>query len=156
MMLRGYRRQDLPLLTGPWPAGELLGLPGTDRPALAEPTLVPPPTDDSVELCVVDEVGFVRYSEFDWVHRRARLEVGLLPGAGDDAEVLLKTALNHGFRSLNLHRVHGRVTPAAGPGTLPAQLLTDAGFTLEAEIPGATRFAGRSVPQQLWGALNHG
>jgi hypothetical protein len=166
MMLRGYRDTDLPLLTGGWLPGELLGLPVPGRPALAEPAQVPPPRDpgDDVaagrddELCVVPGTGFVRLTALDWVHRRARLEIGLRPGAENGAEPLLKAALDHAFRALNLRRVFGWVTPAVPlPDGLPRDaLLRDAGLSREADIPRALWLDGRPVARQIWGATRHG
>lgn len=164
MMLRGYRGTDLPLLTGHWLPGELLGLPVPGRPALAEPASVPAPEgpdgpggpDD--ELCVVPGTGFARYAALDWVHRRARLEIGLQPGAADAAEALLKAALDHAFRVLNLRRVHGWVTPAVPlPGGLSRDgLLRGAGLRPEADVPEALWCDGRPVARQIWGATRHG
>src|SRR5947209_3984052 len=104
MRLRGYRASDAELLAGPWLSGELLGLPLADWPALAEPTRVPPPADAGQELCVAPGLGFVRYTELDWVHRRARVEIGL--HGVDGLDVLLKTVVAHGFLTLNLSRVY--------------------------------------------------
>jgi hypothetical protein len=170
MMLRGYRDTDLPLLTGGWLPGELLGLPVPGRPALAEPARVPPPRepadDDRTahepgqddELCVVHGTGFVRLTDLDWVHRRARLETGLRAGAENGAGPLLKAALDHAFRALNLRRVFGWVTPAATlPDGLPRDtLLRDAGLRPEADIPRALWLDGRPVTRQIWGVTRHG
>lgn len=152
MMLRGYRSGDRPLLTGPWPAGELLGLPMANWPALAEPTTLDPPADHSAELCVVPGVAFVRYTELDWVHRRARLEIGLQPGHADAVDLLVKTAVAHGFVGLNLHRLHGWVTPATRPLTTA---LESAGFRREASVPGGAWLDGGSVEREIWGAVRH-
>ncbi|MFJ1586544.1 GNAT family N-acetyltransferase [Streptomyces sp. NPDC088197] len=166
MMLRGYRGADLPLLTGHWLPGELLGLSVPGRPVLAEPARVPAPEgpgedgapgqDD--ELCVVPGTGFVRLAALDWVHRRARLEIGLRPGAETSAEPLLKAALDHAFRVLGLSRVFGWVTPAVPlPDGLPRDaLLRDAGLSPEADIPRALWLDGRPVARQIWGATRHG
>lgn len=152
MMLRGYRAADRGLLTGDWLPDELLGRPVADRPALAEPATVTPPTDDTSELCVVPGTAFVRFTELDWVNRRARLSTGLRPEAVDDAEVLLKSAVSHGFRVLNLHRLYGWVTPACGASI---EALHDAGFQLEATVPDAVWLDGRPVERQIWGAVRH-
>lgn len=152
MMLRGYRDSDRALLTGYWLPGELVGRPVADRPPLAEPTTVTPPADPTTEMCVVPGTAFVRFTDLDWVNRRARLETGLRPEAVDDGEVLLKSAVSHGFRVLNLHRVYGWVTPACG---VPVAALRDAGFQLEATVPDAIWLDGRPVERQLWGAVRH-
>lgn len=152
MMLRGYRTSDLELLTGPWLPGELLGLPLRDWPALAAPTTVPPPANAGEELCVVSGMGFVRYTEIDWVHRRARMEIGLRPGPAESLVVLIKSAVSHGFLGLNLHRLYGWVTPATNP---PANVLAGAGFQREATVPDAIWLDGRPVERELWGAVRH-
>ncbi|WP_406492347.1 hypothetical protein OG936_03080 [Streptomyces sp. NBC_00846] len=150
LRLRGYRSADLPLLSGGWLPGELLGLPDPDRPPLADPSSVPAPAagrpDD--ELCVVDGVGFVRFTELNWVHRRARLETGLLREASHLAGPLLEAALVHAFSWLNLRRVHGWYTPAGPDGVPP---LRAAGLAPEAEIPQALWLDGRPVSRQIWG-----
>ncbi|MEU3251185.1 hypothetical protein [Streptomyces sp. NPDC006997] len=153
--LRGYRSADLPLLSGGWLPGELLGLPDPGRPPLADPSSVPAPTADRPddELCVVDGVGFVRFTELDWVHRRARIETGLLAGASHLAVPLLETALTHAFSWLNLRRVYGWHTPS-GPDGAPA--LRAAGLAREAEVPQALWLDGRPVSRQLWGVSRHG
>lgn len=166
MMLRGYRDTDLPLLTGRWLPGELLGLAVPGRPALAEPARVPAPQGPDAdgaaaqddELCVVPGTGFVRLTGLDWVHRRARLEIGLRAGADGSAEPLLKAALDHAFRVLNLRRVFGWVTPAVAlPDGLPRDaLLRGAGLAPEADIPRALWLDGRPVARQIWGATRHG
>lgn len=150
MMLRGYRGGDARLLSGPWLAGELLGLPVPGRPALAEPAAVEAPRDDTVEVCIAPGAAFVRFSEFDWAARRARLEIGLQPEAVDAVAMLLKTGVAHGFHVLNLHRLYGWVTPAAAP---PVSVLTDAGFQLEARVPSGNWFDGAPVERQIWGAV---
>ncbi|WP_320065738.1 hypothetical protein [Micromonospora sp. RTGN7] len=152
MTLRGYRSADLPLLSGPWLAGELLGLPLEQPPAMVAPAAVEAPKDNTVELCVLPGAAFVCFTELDWVHRRARLEIGVQPGAEDVVTALLKTAVSHGFRVLNLHRLYGWVTPAAA---VPVALLQDAGFSCEATIPAGRWIAGRPVDRQIWGAVRH-
>lgn len=150
MRLRGYRDAHAPLLSGPYPPGELLGLPQADWPALAEPSSVPPPRDREVELCVAPGVGFARFSELDPVARCGRLETGMRPEAAGAARDLLDAALAHGFTVLNLRRVYGWVTPAAGAR---ADLLADAGFEKEAAVPGGAWHDGRPVDRQIWAAV---
>jgi hypothetical protein len=183
MMLRGYRTRDAELLTGPWLPGELLGLPVAGRPPLAEPAVTPPPRDRTAELCVVPGLAFVRFSDIDWIKRRARLETGVRPEAADSVEQLLKSAVAHAFQVLNLHRVYGWVTPAAheaaaDPGgtataaggragaagaagstaggglpEAPAGVLAGAGFQREATVPEGIWFDGRPVDRQIWGTV---
>lgn len=152
MMLRGYRTSDAALLSGPWLPGELLGLPMADWPALAGPTTVEPAKDHTEELCVVTGQASVHYTGIDWVHRRARLSIGLQPGAHDVLEPVLKAATQHGFVVLNLHRLYGWVTPAATPDT---RALASAGFQREATVPGALWLDGRVVTREIWGAVRH-
>jgi hypothetical protein len=150
MKLRGYRDADRELLRGPWLAGELLGLPLDDWPALAEPATVPPPAGHDEELCVTDG-AFVRYTDIDWVHRRARVEIGV-HNALSDVDAVLAGAVEHGFTGLNLRRLHGWVTPAARP---TAAALTAAGFRREAVVPAATWFDGAPVAREIWGTIRH-
>ncbi|MCP3760525.1 GNAT family N-acetyltransferase [Streptomyces sp. TBY4] len=152
MKLRGYRSSHRPLLTGTWLPGELLGLPLADWPALADPTTVPPPGEDTGELCVVPDTGFVRYHAIDWVHRRARLEIGLRPDAVHAAAPLLTAAVEHGLSVLNLRRLYGWVTPATQP---PTDALTDAGFRTEASVPGAIWLDGRPAERHIWGVTRN-
>ena len=79
MKLRGYRGTDRSLLSGPWLAGELLGLPLEDWPALADPTAVPPPAGHDEELCVTDG-AFVRYTDID---HRIKLQVSAFSDEGN-------------------------------------------------------------------------
>lgn len=153
MRLRGYRDADAPLLSGPYAPGELLGLPVAGRPALAEPASVPPPRDREAELCIAPGVGFARFTELDPAARCARLETGVRPGAAGTARELLAAALAHGFEVLNLRRLYGWVTPAAGAR---ADLLADAGFEQEAAVPNGAWHAGRPVDRQIWAAVRHG
>ncbi|MFG2263230.1 GNAT family N-acetyltransferase [Streptomyces sp. NPDC048720] len=150
MRLRGYREADRTLLTGDWLPGEMLGLPVAGRPPLAEPSVVAAPADDTSEVCVVPGAGYVRFAEIDWIHRRARLETGLHTVPEDPAR-LLAAAVDHGFRVLGLHRLHGLVTPAAHP---PDAALAAAGFRHEATIPQALWLAGRPVERQVWGVVD--
>jgi hypothetical protein len=152
MMLRGYRDTDRHLLSGPWPPGELLGLPLAEWPALAEPTSVPPPSGPDAELCVLSGVGFVRYAELDWVHRRARLEIGIAPAAQPvGLDVLVKTAVANGFSGLNLNRLYGWVTPSTVAPEVTSALAA-AGFAREATVDGAL-WLGGPVTRELWGAV---
>ncbi|HET6704596.1 hypothetical protein [Amycolatopsis sp.] len=150
MKLRGYRGTDRDLLHGPWLAGELLGLPLDDWPALADPTHVPPPAGDDEELCVTDG-AFVRYTGIDWVHRRARVEIGVHSGLSD-VDSILCAAVEHGFTGLNLRRLHGWVTPAIRQHT---EALAAAGFRREAVVPAATWFDGAPAAREIWGTIRH-
>jgi hypothetical protein len=156
MTLRGYRSSDRALLSGPWPPGELLGIPLPAWPALAPPTTVEPPSDTRTELCVLPGAGFVRYTEIDWVNRRARVELGLLPDAGATRgalEPLVAAAVAHGFHRLHLHRLHGWVSPVTEP---PTAVLESAGFLREATVPSALWLDGRSVEREIWGVVRDG
>lgn len=152
--LRGYRAADLPLLSGSWLPGELLGLPVPDRPPLSEAATVPPPASERPgdELYILPGAAFVRFTEVDWVHRRARLETGLTPAAVDRAPGLLAAALEHAHRTLGLRRVHGWWTPGRS-GT--EETLRAAGLAPEAEIPDALWLDGRPVGRQIWGTFRH-
>jgi hypothetical protein len=150
VMLRGYRSEDVPLLTGHWLRAELLGLAPPGVPGTADPTVVPAPRDATEELCILPGAGFVRFAELDWVHRRARLEIGLQPKAAGCALSALTVALTHALRVLNLHRVYGWATPDAGA---PTALLAQAGLRQEATVPEAFWLGGRPVGRQIWGAV---
>jgi hypothetical protein len=150
MMLRGYRSSDSCLLSGPWLDGELAGLPLADWPALADRCTVAPPSGPDEEWCIAPGAGFVRYTELDWVHRRARLETGLQPGHADAAGPLLQAAVAYGLRDLNLHKLHGWVTPATGVAATAAEL---AGFRREASVPDGIWLAGRAVERQIWAVI---
>ncbi|WP_165984859.1 GNAT family N-acetyltransferase [Streptomyces sp. YIM 98790] len=150
--LRGYRGTDRELLAGPWLPGELLGLPVAGRPPLAEPAAVAEPDGTEGgrdELCIVPDTGFVRWTDIDWVNRRACLEIGL-HRRPDDLPGLLAAAVEHGFHGLNLHRLYGWVTPAAQP---PAAALAACGFRREAVAPEGMWFDGRAVDREIWGAV---
>lgn len=147
MMLRGYRDDDKVLLTGRWLQGELLGLPVPGMPPLAEPSSLAPPADDDEELCVVPGVAFVRYTGLDWVHRRARVEIGVREGQVGAAGTLARMAADHGLLELRLHRLYGWCTPAATP---TAPLLAGAGFRREVSVPGGFWLAGELVEREIW------
>lgn len=152
MMLRGYRSSDSSLLSGPWLDGELVGLPLANWPALADPATVAPPSGAHEELYIAPGIGFVRYTELDWVHRRARVETGLQPDQDDAAERLLRVAVAYGLRDLNLHRLHGWVTPGTG---LAADALSLVGFRHEASVPESVWLDGRAVGRQIWAVVRH-
>ncbi|GAA3226353.1 hypothetical protein MTQ10_22665 [Streptomyces sp. XM83C] len=151
MKLKGFRAADAALLTGDWLPGELLGLPVVDRPPLAEPSRVPPPRDDRDELCVVPGTGFVRFTGVDWIHRHARLEIGLR-SAAEDPRPVLEAALRHGFRVLGMRRLYGWLTPGVYDGT--ETVLKACGLQWEATVPQALWVAGGAMDRQLWGALH--
>ena len=144
--LTGFREADRGLLTGMWLPGELLAVAPPAPPALARPHTV----DGTGPLYVVRDLAFVRFADLDWVHRRARVEVGLAPGAESHAAEVLALAVAHGFAGLGLYRLHGWVTRAAGA---PADAVRAAGFVLEATVPCGRWFAGRPVDRELWGCL---
>ncbi|MDT0267363.1 hypothetical protein RM844_13815 [Streptomyces sp. DSM 44915] len=155
MRLRGYRDRDAELLSGPWPPGELLGLPLPNWPALAPFTSVPPPSGEGdEELCVAGDAAFVRYTDIDWVRRRARLEIGVRHPVPEGLDALLAAAVAHGLRRLNLHRLHGWVTPLVAPadGGL-AGTLSKAGLVREATVPEHLWLAGRAVDREIWGVV---
>jgi hypothetical protein len=143
-MLTGYRESDRTLLSGHWLRGELLGLPDPDRPLLAEPVSI-----ERTNVYVVRDQAVVHFADLDWVHRRARLEIGVR--SGDTAEIV-RLAVRHGFTVLNLHRLYGWVTPVAGTPTEP---LTAAGFVQETLIPRAIWYAGGPVGREQWGVIRH-
>lgn len=145
--LTGYRQTDHALLGGHWLRGELLGLPDPDWPALAEPTAI-----ERKNVYVVRGRAVVRFADLDWVHRRARLEIGVQPDAGDLVE-LVRLAVGHGFGTLNLRRLHGWVTLAAGTPVAP---LEAAGFAREAMVPRAVWHRGTPVGRELWGVVRDG
>ncbi|GAB3465367.1 hypothetical protein [Actinophytocola sediminis] len=144
MMLTGYRETDQPLLSGHWVRGELLGLPDPARPPLTAPSTIEPR-----DVYVLRDQAIVRFAELDWVHRRARLEIGVREGRTDLAGIV-RLAVRHGFTVLNLHRLHGWVTPAAGTPTGP---LEAAGFVRETVVPQAIWYAGAPVDRQQWGVI---
>jgi hypothetical protein len=147
MMLTGYRRADQPLLSGQWLRGELLGLPDLDRPELAAPAAIP-----QENVYVIRDQAVVHFAELDWVHRRARLEIGVRPGA-DDLAGIVGLAVRHGFTVLNLRRLYGWVTPAVGTPTAP---LEANGFARETLVPQAIWYAGGPVDREQWGVIRHG
>jgi hypothetical protein len=146
MMLTGYRQADQSLLSGHWLRGELLGLPDPDRSPLAEPATI-----EAKHVYVVRDRAAVHFAEIDWVHRRARLEIGLRPGTRNLAAIV-RLAVRHGFTVLNLRRLYGWVTPVAGTPTKP---LTAAGFAHETSVPQAIWHAGAPVERHIWGVIRH-
>ncbi|WP_062216642.1 hypothetical protein [Streptomyces sp. NBRC 109706] len=154
MRLRGYRDRDLPLLSGHWLPGELLGLPLPDWPALAPPSRMAPPADQDEELCVVSDTAVVRFAEIDWINRRARLEIGWHRQDTEGLDALLATAVDDGLRRLNLRRLDGlvTVTPRATP---TAAVLTAAGFRREATVPEHLWLDGHTVDREIWGVTDH-
>jgi hypothetical protein len=145
--LTGFREADRGLLTGMWPPGELLAVALPDPPALARPHTV----EDTEPLYVVRNLAFVRFADLDRVHRRARVEVGLAPGAESHAAEVLVLAVAHGFAGLGLHRLHGWVTRAAGA---PTDAVRAAGFVLEATVPRGRWHAGGPVDRETWGCVD--
>lgn len=151
MRVRGYRDSDRVLLSGPWAAGELLGLPSADRPTLDEDVVIDEPLDHRTEVCVVDGAAVVRFSELDWVNRRARLEIGMRPEAAAQATDVVRAAQAHAYGVLNLHRLYGWVTPAYGRSP---EALDDAGFCREAVMPAAFWLSGDPVAREMWGHVH--
>jgi hypothetical protein len=148
MKLRGYRRSDS--VTGYWLPGELLATPLDGWPALVPPTVVAPANRSDERLCVLDGLGFVRFTGLDWVRRRARLEIGVRESTVEDQAEAVRLAVAHGFDVLNLHRLVGWRTPAAGT---PTDALCAAGFGLEGVLPGGNWLAGSEVERQVWGVV---
>jgi hypothetical protein len=149
--LSGYRSADSSLLTGHLLPGELLGHPLAGRPALAEPHTVTPADGRSDERrYVVRDVAFVRFAEIDWVHRRARVEIGVRSGSADQDVRLVALAVVQGFEVLNLHRLYGWVTPVTQPNT---SALVESGFAREAVVPQSIWFDGEPVDRELWGVV---
>jgi hypothetical protein len=153
MMLRGYRDGDRELLTGWWLAGELLGTPVPGQPPLAEPSTADPPSGPDEEFCIAPGVAFVRYAELDWVHRRARVEIGVRPGHEDAVPALACAAVEHGLRELMLHRLYGWVTPSGRPDT---RALLSAGFRREVSVPDGLWHAGGLVEREIWATIGGG
>jgi hypothetical protein len=153
--IAGYRESHGHLLRGHWVPGELLGaaIAAVDRPVLAAPHAVPAAAVNQ-ELCVVPGAGFVRYAELDWIHRRARLEIGLREGAEGRAAAVLAAAVDFGFTNLGLHRLYGWATSVPGLGADAAATLAAAGFSREASIPEALWFAGRPRTREIWGVVD--
>jgi hypothetical protein len=151
MRLSGYRETDRQLLTGHWLPGELLATPLADRPALAGPIAIPAPDNRPEQrLCVLRDLGFVRFVELDWVHRRARLEIGVQDATVDEMTSMVRLAVDHGFDVLNLRRLFGWRTPAA---VAPTEPLSRGGFVQEGVLPRATWLAGEQVDRQIWGVV---
>jgi hypothetical protein len=151
MTLSGYRQTDLPLLTGHWLPGELLAVPLAQWPALAAPTVIAPPDKQPDQrLCLIRGLGFIRFVELDWVHRRARLEIGVHESTVDSLETMVRLAVGHGFEVLNLRRLFGWRTPMAG---VPAGPLSRAGFVREGVVPRGSWLAGQQIDQEIWGVV---
>jgi hypothetical protein len=149
--LSGYRSADSALLTGHRLPGELLAHPLAGRPALAEPHTVAPADGRSDErLYIVRDAAFLRFAEIDWVHRRARLEIGVRSGAADQDARLVALAVVQGFEVLNLHRLYGWVTPVTGQGT---EALSGSGFAREAVVPQAIWLDSEPRDRELWGVV---
>jgi hypothetical protein len=146
MMLTGYRQVDQPLLSGHWLRGELLGLPDPGRPLFAEPATI-----EADNVYVVRDKAVVRFADLDWVHRRARLEIGVRPGT-ERLAAIVRAAVRHGFTVLNLRRLYGWVTPAVGTPTEP---LKAAGFAEETLVPHAIWHAGVPADRHIWGVIRH-
>lgn len=155
LTLSGHRAADAPLLTAHVLPGELVALPIADPPALLAPVTadVPEPGRLDARLAVVRGAGFVRYSEIDWVHRRARLEVALTVPGADAATIktVVELAVTHAFTTLDLRRLHGRLTPALGAPV--ADGLAACGFVVEGTVPGAVWLDGRAVDGVLLAVL---
>ncbi|HEY4023724.1 MAG TPA: hypothetical protein VGM75_33925 [Pseudonocardiaceae bacterium] len=149
LTLRGYRAEDADLLRGHWQPGELLAGWQHVRPALAEPVTM---RLDDGPLYLAGDLAVVRFLDVDWVHRRARLEIGARPGTEDDLGEVLRAAVAHGFGPLNLHRLYGWVTPAVGTPTGP---IADAGFEREAVLGKSTWLAGEGVDREMWGVIRN-
>jgi hypothetical protein len=158
LRVSGYRPVHAPLLTGAWIAGELLCFAVNEARAVASCAAASYEDADRMQssssssrLIVLPDVGYMRLSEIEGVHRRARLEIGL-QGTFDAAlaESALTAARESAFGLLNLNRVYGFVR-ATHPPTLAA--LERAGFACEATVPGGVRVGGRRVARQVWGAL---
>jgi hypothetical protein len=152
--LTGFRESHRELLRGNWTPGELLARPAdgraAGRAAMAEPAVIDHAVRSGMRLYVVPGAGFIRYREIDWIHRRARVEIGLRDQAWPLALAVLRQARSAGLELLGLSRLYGWVTPAAG---IPDALLADAGFELEATVPRAIWLAGRPVSRQVWATL---
>lgn len=148
--LTGFRESHRELLRGNWPPGELLARPAGGLAAMAEPAVIDHAVRTGMRLYVVPGAGFIRYREIDWIHRRARVEIGLRDQAWPLALAVLRQARSAGLELLGLSRLYGWATPAAG---IPPALLADAGFELEATVPGAIWLAGRPVSRQIWATL---
>ncbi|MER0243513.1 hypothetical protein AAHZ94_16125 [Streptomyces sp. HSW2009] len=167
MRLVAYRSSDVSLLTGYRLPGELLGVRPAGWSDAAEPHRIADPWARRDErLYVVRDVAYVRYTDIDWASGRARLEIGprerAQPTEGDGAgpehaedllAELVDAAVTHGRCVLNLRRLHGWVTPAAGPPLAP---LRAAGFVWEAVVPRGCRYEGNEVEREMWGLVAHG
>jgi len=147
--LTGYRESHRELLRGNWTPGELLAPAADGRAGLAEPAVIDAARSDE-RLYVVPGAGFVRYREIDWIHRRARVEIGLRDQNWRLAPAVLRQARSTGMELLGLSRLYGWAAPAAG---VTADLLAEAGFELEATVPGAIWLGGRPASRQVWATL---
>jgi hypothetical protein len=105
----------------------------------------------NMRLLIVPDRGFVRMLEIDWIHRRARIEIGI-QGAfdGRTAEAFLELARECAFDHFNLHRVYGWVR-STHQQTL--EVLRVAGFECEAIVPAALRVDGALVDRGIWGSV---
>jgi len=154
--LVGYRPGHAPLLAGAWAGGELLCFADDEARRAGVRTVAPEPGGGSDwtprrRLMILPEVGFVRFTEIEGVHRRARLEIGI-QGEFDAAAAarVLALARDSAFGDLNLNRVYGWVRATQAP---VLALLPGAGFAPEAAVPAGARVDGRLVDRRLWGAL---
>lgn len=150
MRIRGYRGADAAMLRGHWLAGELLAAHLRDVPALAPEVSVALPAGGAERLYIVADSGWVRFSRVDWIARRARLEIGLAPGADRHAGSVLEQAVEVGTGALALRRLFGVLTPAVG--AMP-EVLAAAGFVAEAEVPRAIWHDGTVLDRQIWGRV---
>ncbi|MGQ0838597.1 GNAT family N-acetyltransferase [Actinokineospora sp.] len=144
--LAGYRAEHRHLLTGPWLPGEGLAMPLAGWPALAPWHTVEAPEPGAARYGGPG-VAVGRVAEVDGVHRRARVEIGVRPGAVEHVPALARLAVSHAFSVLHLHRVTAWVTPALDP---PTSALAAAGFTPEVVIPQGIWFDGRPLDRAMW------
>ncbi|MFB8765405.1 GNAT family N-acetyltransferase [Nocardiopsis alba] len=151
MRPRGHRSRDAHLLQGYWTPDHLVSFPDEARDELLDPETVPlPGSDPSRRLFVVEETAVIRFVEIEPVHRRARVVVGLAPGAEEDAVDVLISAVAVGFGALNLHRLHGRLLSR---GTRCRNTAKAAGFRHEGTIPQGMWLGGARHDMEIWGIL---